>query len=134
MVYFTVKTKTFDIIISICFSNKIPKCSFHWAWEWVEWLPRKSKNYTIETWLYLQDLLGSNSIQMLYSQAAVHCICDNFWEVLVNVLRKRYGKQTFFLLYYVCFSNVILAVGYTEHENMWKDFFYKICEKTFFCI
>ena len=39
-----------------------------------------------------------------------------------------------FLLYYVCFSNVILAVGYTEHENMWKDFFYKICGKTFFCI
>ena len=41
------------------------------------------------------------------------------------MLRKRYGKQTlFFLLYYICFSNVILAVGYTEHENMWKDFFF----------
>ena len=42
------------------------------------------------------------------------------------VEEKVWRTNVVLLLYYVCFSNIILAVGDTEHENLWKDFFYKV--------
>ena len=67
---------------------------------------------------------------MLYSQAAVHCICDNFC-----VEEKVWKTNVVLLIYYVCFSNIIPAVGVVpdvSRRPILKHFMEKADHNVFF--